>query len=467
MAYSGRMSMARSSSQQQQSQQPRTRKEEPEDAFMTLPDREIAGCITDIGISFSIKDLQKPNPQQIQKVFEWFAELLMNTTREVVAPAMRAAAEDLCGDDMDRIFTADTRELMGFFVMLRRLLIECGVKDFTFQDLYKPTHPRLVKIFSYIINFIRFRESQTPVIDQHFHSAERTKARIEELYAANQEKEEQLQEMQRNRKNVEQAMRDKEKRNSELKTRLLELKKGQEKVAEKLERVKGEQTRLKAVLEDTNTQAMNVRKEADKLRPYTQQSPAVLEQSLRELNGSLMNDKSEMERLDRRARALQTSADTFCLLIGDVTGLTRLLGDLQAELSKEEEEAVRASKNKDALSERSNNVRDVERQERLLQKQLSNMQDRTEKLRKGAEAKAEEAKRNMESLKQTHGELAAERRKRGEEVERRRIRIEQTEKKMADLKENIENEVQSAREEYMKMESHVKLYVTEMEQSLV
>jgi kinetochore protein Nuf2 len=57
-------------------------------------------------------------------VFEWFAELLMNTTREVVAPAMRAAAEDLCGDDMDRIFTADTRELMGFFVALRRLLLE-------------------------------------------------------------------------------------------------------------------------------------------------------------------------------------------------------------------------------------------------------------------------------------------------------------------------------------------------------
>lgn len=35
---------------------------------------------------------------------------------------------------------------------------------------------------------------------------------------------------------------------------------------------------------------------------------------------------------------------------------------------------------------------------------------------------------------------------------------------MQDLKENIENEVQSAHEEYMKMESHIKLYITEMEQ---
>jgi kinetochore protein Nuf2 len=89
------------------------------------PDHEIAGCITDIGIKFSVSDLQKPNPQIIQKVFEWLAELLMNTTREVVAPAMRAAAEDMCGGgEAERIFTSDTRDLMAFFVILRKLLRE-------------------------------------------------------------------------------------------------------------------------------------------------------------------------------------------------------------------------------------------------------------------------------------------------------------------------------------------------------
>lgn len=37
---------------------------------------------------------------------------------------------------------------------------------------------------------------------------------------------------------------------------------------------------------------------------------------------------------------------------------------------------------------------------------------------------------------------------------------------MADLKENIENEIQSAHEEYLKLESHIKLYITEMEKGL-
>lgn len=37
---------------------------------------------------------------------------------------------------------------------------------------------------------------------------------------------------------------------------------------------------------------------------------------------------------------------------------------------------------------------------------------------------------------------------------------------MLDLKENIENEVHSAYDEYLKMESHIKLYIKEMEQAI-
>lgn len=39
-------------------------------------------------------------------------------------------------------------------------------------------------------------------------------------------------------------------------------------------------------------------------------------------------------------------------------------------------------------------------------------------------------------------------------------------RQMLDLKENIENEVHAAHDEYLKMESHIKLYITEMEQAI-
>lgn len=281
-----------------------------------------------------------------------------------------------------------------------------------------------------MINFIRFRESQTSVIDEHFNKAERTKLRIEQLYNDKQSKEMQLAELERNRAATQRLMQERERRNTELKARLLELKKGQEVVAEKLSRAKEEQNRLKELLQQKIENKENVQREVVKLKPYTQQSPTALEDSLRDLNDRLSNDKSQIDYLDRRARALQSSSDAFSVVATDITSCTRLLTDVQADLSKEEEELAKASRHRDALADRSNNVRDVERQERLLQKQLGNVNARTEKLKKKADEEAERARKRMEELGETHAKLAEERGEKGREMERRRVRIEQTEKKV-------------------------------------
>lgn len=410
--------------------QSRTRKKEEEaDAFMRLPDREIVGCITDIGIPFNVADLQKPNPLQVQMIFEWFAELLLNATRETVEPAMRAAAEDVCGEFTD-IVPPDTRNLLGFYVSLRKLLLECGITDFSFTDLYKPTHPRLVKIFSYLINFVRFRESQTNVIDEHFNKAEQTRARIEMLYGENQDNEARLEEMKRNRRAMEAQVREKTERNEELKKTLLELRRNQEKVAMRLEEAKEKKGALTQRLEQKTAEKVLLKQESAKLRPYTLQSPQALQTSLTELNNTLNTDKAHIDSLDRRARALQTSTDSFGVVSTDVASCIKLLDDIATELTKEEEENARNAKQRDALSERGNNVKEVERTEALLQRQLSKWNERTEKLRDQSREKAHEAKEKMEELRALHKKLTEERAAKGTEIERRRVRIEQTEKKV-------------------------------------
>jgi len=307
---------------------------------------------------------------------------------------------------------------------------QCGIHDFTFQDLYKPTHPRLVKIFSYMINFIRFRESQTEVIDEHFNKSQRTKLRIEQLYDEKQAKEMQLADLERNRMATQRLMQEKERRHKELMSQLREMKNSQDAVAQKLERTKEEMNRLKALVQSKYEEKENVQREVLRLKPYTQQSPTALEDSLRDLNERLTADKTQIDTLDRRARALQTSTDSFAVVTADVASCTRLLTDVQADLAKEEEELAKASRHRDALTDRSNNVRDIERQERLLQKQLGNVTARTDKLKKKADDEAEAARQRMEELRETHVKLAEERGEKGREVERRRVRIEQTEKKV-------------------------------------
>ena len=288
-----------------------------------------------------------------------------------------------------------------------------------------------MKIFSYIINFVRFRESQTATIDEHFNKAETTKARIETLYLENQDMESRLDEMRRERKSMDQQVKEKTKRNDELKQRLLELKKGQERVAERLERVRGEKTRLTGVLEEKTERCLSIRQESEKLRPYVLQSPQALQANLTELSDNLGRDRSHIDALEKRTRALQTSTDTFGVVANDVVSCNKVLEEIANELHKEDEENLKAAKRRDALSERGNNVREVERTEAQLQRQLNRWLERTEAVRNGSREKAQTAKEKMEELRAVHRRLTEERTEKGREMEKRRVRIEQTEKKVS------------------------------------
>lgn len=414
-------------------QQSRARRKEEEAAYaiMRLSDHELVGCINELGIPFTVSDLQRPNPIQVQMIFERFGELLMNKTRQTVDPAMRAAAEDICGDFGDSLMPPDTRNLMGFFISLRQLMFECGVHDFNFMDLYRPTHDRVVKIFSYVINFVRFRSNHAGVIDEHYNRAENTKARIEQLYAENQNLEAQLDEMRANRRQMEALVAEKTRRNEELKKKLLELRRTQEKVAARLEEAKTKKGELAAELEEKTATKLALKQESAKLRPYTLQSPSALQASLTELSNTLNNEKAHIDSLDRRARALQTSSDSFAVVTSDVASCIKLLEEIAVELAKEEEDNAKNAKQRDALTERGASVREVERTEALLQRQLAKWTERTETLRAQSQEKAQRAKEKMEELRAVHKTLTEDRSEKGKDIERRRVRIEQIEKKVS------------------------------------
>lgn len=300
--------------------------------------------------------------------------------------------------------------------------------------MIRPTHDRLVKIFSYLINFVRFRESQTAIIDEHFNKSEKTKSRIDNVYVENQEMEQHLEEMRRNLKANEGQVKDKVRRNDELKARLLELRRNQERVAEALERAKSDKARRQTLLEEKTEKVVRSRQEVEKLRPYVLESPATLHASLSDLSENLMRDKAQIDVLEKRARALQTSSDTFTVVGNDVQACVKLLEDISVELQKEEDEESRASRNREAISDRGNNVREVEQTEKLLQRQLARWHERIDGLRKNAQDKADAAQAQMEELRNVQKQLREERAEKQRDMERRRIRIEQTEKKVCSIK---------------------------------
>ena len=256
------------------------------------------------------------------------------------------------------------------------------------------------------------------------------KSRIDTLYAENQEMVQRLDEMRRNLQANEGQVREKTRRNDELKARLLELRRNQERVAETPERVKNDRVKRQESLEEKTERVMRSRQEAEKLRPYVLESPGTLQSSLTELSENLIREKAQIDAMEKRARALQTSSDTFTVVGNDVQACIKLLEDIAAELQKEDDEEARASRNKEAISDRGNSVREVEQTEKLLQRQLARWNERIEALRKNAQEKAEAAQARMDELREVQRQLREERAEKQRDMEVRRIRIEQTEKKV-------------------------------------
>lgn len=239
-----------------------------------------------------------------------------------------------------------------------------------------------------------------------------------------------IEEMKSERKTMETQVKEKTKRNDELKARLLELKKGQERLAERLERVRGDKGRLQGNLEESTNRCVAIKQDSEKLRPYVLQSPAVLEARVTELSNSLLKDKTQIDTLEKRTRALQTSTDSFGAVSNDIQSCIKVLEEVSTEIQKEEDENMKAARRRDALSERSSNVREVERTEGLLQRQLKRWLEKTDTVRSQSNEKANAAKKKMEELRHVHRGLTEERAEKGREMERRRVRIEQTEKKV-------------------------------------
>ncbi|KAA8570892.1 hypothetical protein EYC84_000281 [Monilinia fructicola] len=177
----------------------------------------------------------------------------------------------------------------------------------------------------------------------------------------NQEMESRLDELKRNRKAMEVHIAEKVKRNEELKRRLLELRQSQDRMARRFEGLTKKKKEMTAILEEKTAATIELRQESSKLQPYVSQSPAALQASLTELSNALNADKSQIDAFDRRARALQTSTDTFTVVYADVVSCTKLLDEISIELAKEEDENIKVARQQDALGERTNNVREVER----------------------------------------------------------------------------------------------------------
>lgn len=222
-------------------------KQEPEEnEDILLRDDEIVQCLNSIGLNFSLSDLQKPTPPQVQSVYEHLVDELMGIRRETVEPMLAIALEEIEYPETHR----DSMSLMAFYRSLARLMAVCSIPDFSFSDLTRPEYKRLKYNLSHIINFTRFRQDSErgELIAKQQQRPELARERLHDLMDENHRMIERIAELEEQQRRDGPAIKVAEEVNEAIAQDLREMKKEQTVKLDEYEKEKAERKSLQAAI---------------------------------------------------------------------------------------------------------------------------------------------------------------------------------------------------------------------------
>ncbi|KAA8904669.1 Nuf2 family-domain-containing protein [Sphaerosporella brunnea] len=423
---------------------------------------DIIECLSELGIQFFADDLKKPTPMKVQYLFERFVESLMGVTKDSVEPIIRAATEGLEFSEAD----IESAMLMAFYASLSDLMNECGVRNFCFNDIWKPESDRLRFILSNVINFLRYRCSKSDQTDELIMRSDQTREAIERLVEENEMLARRVEDLKAQRKREEPELDLAEKKNMELTEQLRSFKKTQTRVTDEVERLKEHKKGLVKTLQTQQYLIEASRRECAKLQPYIVDSADQLQQVITDLVKSLQKERENFDITERQVRALKTSKDSFHVVEQDVANCVKLMEDCQKELLRQEEANRKLQRHQETLHQKETEVKEIERKEERLRRTLANAEEKLNRARGHANNRREATKEEMEKLKKEYMQLSEERSKTNREIDKINSKIDIKQKEMAELKGNLDEEINLAKVEYDKLRAHIELYMSKMEQMM-
>ncbi|KAL3936203.1 MAG: hypothetical protein SGARI_002658 [Bacillariaceae sp.] len=131
--------------------------------FPMLKSSELLQCLEELGFEFTKQELSEPqrHRDKIRKVFWHILDYNCGLTEEQLKAKIP--------QDMSGIVPENEMELhedfidLIFFKELRKMMMKCGVADFSWKDLYYPTPKRFRAQMSAAINLAKYREEQLPI----------------------------------------------------------------------------------------------------------------------------------------------------------------------------------------------------------------------------------------------------------------------------------------------------------------
>ncbi|KAJ8098365.1 Nuf2 family-domain-containing protein [Lipomyces tetrasporus] len=430
------------------------------DIFPLLDFAEISVCLRGCEFSVAEEMLVKPTAIFVQQLYEQMVASFLGVTYENCVPIL-----EVCSEGRETFESA--RAARSVLALVRASLMRiCGVDDLSMADFMRPEPQRLRRLLSAVVNFARFREEHMGVCEDLIQRSEETSLATERAYQDVLMFSERVHELRIQKEEEAPKIKETQEHNRQVEAELRRLKKVQEQYVAEHEAYKRDKQRLVSKLEDQNFLTVQMRKECEKLRPYVLDAPSTLRRINDEMSDSVQTGKTSIEKLEKRLRALEVTIESFKTLEQDISACFKIMEETENELAKQDEASRQLARLMELHDQRQIEVHEVERKSTQLKRQLANAEERIQRLQEQRLQKREGVQKKTQELKEAYAALVAERSVVTQEMEKKKALIANVEKKQLDLREQLEGEIRSTTSELQKLEAHVSLYLSEMEQCI-
>ncbi|CUM51588.1 unnamed protein product [Debaryomyces tyrocola] len=459
----------------------------PQDLFPLLDFKEISICLQSCDFIANEELVSRPTSQYIKTLLEQFLDSFMGLSADNINGMVRnvnrndlsmtktqdAQMEEEPENGESRIEDDDDITSSVRLILLHRGAYEffliCGVNDFTLMDIMRPEPQRIRRILSAVVNYARFREENSVECEKLVSISEGNLEKLKGVQNENSRLSNQINDLkykieanETDEGNKKATLKQINTYNSKLENELKKLKKNQEILTLEHSKYKDEKRRLIEKLEDHNYLIMESNKELDKLKSYLLSNPEIVTKIIEDLKTNLSEYQINLADLESKNKNMTISIESFQLVEQELKNLFRILEEVLNDLTKEETSLDKLNKYQEFKEQQNLTLNDLNRQIQQVTRQLNNTEEKIKRLRHQSSERSEASKQKLISLKDGYDTLVKERKVKEQELNKKKDFISELETKMNGERSNFQIELRNAELAVAKLNSHVKLYLTEM-----
>ncbi|GME76679.1 unnamed protein product [[Candida] boidinii] len=211
---------------------------------------------------------------------------------------------------------------------------------------------------------------------------------------------------------------------------------------------------------------LEAEKELEKIKGYIKESPQTVSQVNEDLMSSLKDEQETLDSLDAKSRKLSISIDSFGLLSQEFRNLSKIIEDIQIEIGKHEAAQSKFYKYEELQEDAQIEVDDLNRKTQQVERQLKISEEKINRINQLSQEKLEQLKEKLDKLRDQYATAMTERDLSDMSLSKKSAQIDLWKNQMKQMQTAFEIECKEANIEMEKLNSHISLYLIDMQKKL-